>query len=609
MERMPDNNPSQTSLSNKKTGSETSHHSLESLGLSLQYGEIHAIISNNPSEISRLWDSLCFCQENSQLHSQMFGLTDGSRPNNIRDEVFLLTPLFPTLSVMENVFLFETSLYNQNKFLLKSQFKRLLNDYNITIPVNALPQNLNHEQTLLLSLLRVYIHQPSIVFVPEGLDCFIDYHYANTFEKLCASIKENGTSIVFLTSQYELAMLYSDRISILRNTQIISTSITSAIKRYPYDFMNLFMGWERIGSQIGNPDIDFISVAPDMKDIAFFNTNLKNTLQLVCSDILDITHGCACQILLTDKNFKIHKTSSSAENHIVHSVSEELAAKLLEYKSLYPFILEQKDASTLSGDILFSGCFVCVPIKTSHGTSTLILIEFGHLINLDDRMKELLMNFAKEISISIEMSVLIGRSSLVQESHHRIKNSLQTIVSLVTLEKEKLIEEGYEDEVSVLTAIISRIKTIAAVHDLLSHQTAGNNLIDLASILNRISESYKNVAILHFNLDNIIIPYNKALSISLVINELLTNSVKHSRTESRKLIITVECYLRDALIYLSVTDNGIGFPENYETAPHSGIGYSIIQNIVESLSGTIIYSYANGAKVEITFPQGTVYII
>lgn len=584
-------------------------HSLESLGLVLKYGEMHAIISNNPSEISRLWDSLCFCQENIKLHPKIFGLSDDSRPDNILDEVFLLTPLFPTLSVMENVFLFETSLYNQNKFLLKSQFRNLLREYNIPIPVNAMPQNLTHEQSLLLSLLRVYIHQPSIVFIPEGLDCFIDYQYANTFEKLCTSIKSNGTSIVFLTSQYELAMLYSDRVSILRDTQIISTSITSAIKRYPYDFMNLFMGWERLGNQIGNPEIDFISVAPDMKDIAFFNTNLKNTLQLVCSDILDITHSRACQILLTDKNFKIHKTSTGVENHIIHSIPEELAAQLLEHKSLHPFILNQTDTGMLNNDENFSGCFVCVPIKTSHGASTLILIEYEHLIQLDDRLKELLMNFAKEISISIEMSILIGRSSLVQESHHRIKNSLQTIVSLVTLEKEKLMEEGYEDEVSVLTAIISRIKTIAAVHDILSHQTAGNNLIDLASILNRISESYKNVAVLNFKLGNIIIPYNKALSISLVINELLTNSVKHSRTESGKLIITVECCLHDTLIYISVTDNGIGFPKNYETSAHSGIGYSIIQNIVESLSGEIHYSYANGAKAEITFPQETVYVI
>jgi len=579
------------------------------LQLHLQYEEIHAVISNNPTEISRLWETLCLYQENSQLHPQMFGLPDESRPDNLNDEVFLLTPLFPTLSVLENIFMFEPSLYNQSRLLLKSQLRSMLHEFNLPVSVYALPKTLDREQNLLLSLLRVYVHQPGVALIPEGLDCFINSNYANTFEKLITGIKANGTSVVFLTSQYEIAMMYSDRVSIIRDSKIISTNITSAIQRYPHDFMNLYMGWERIGNQPGGPDIDLISVTPDIKDIAFFNTDLKNTLQLVCSDILNLTHSNACQILLTDKKFKIHRTSSSIDNHTDYSISEEMSRHLLNHKNMHPFLLDQEDADSINHGLPFSGCFVCVPVKVSHGTNTLILIEYGHPVSLDDRMKELLINFAKEISVSIEMSVLIGRSSLVQESHHRIKNSLQTIVSLVTLEKEKLIDEGHDDVVPVLTAIISRIKTIAVVHDLLSHQTAGNNLMDLASILNRISESYRNVAVLNFHLDNVIIPYNKALSISLVVNELLTNSVKHSKAASGELMITVECSLRDHTIYLSVTDNGIGFPENYETTPHSGIGYNIIQNIVESLSGEIRYSYDNGAKAEISFPQGTDYVM
>lgn len=598
-----------SSMFNNRHENRLLEHALESLGLSLRYGEIHAVISNNPSEISRLWETLCLCQEQSGLSSRMFGLPEDSRPDNIRNEVFLLTPIFPTLSVFENVFMFEPSWYNQRRLLLKSQFKKLLKEYLIPVSVNDLPEDLDREQNLLLSLLRVYIHQPAIVFLPEGLDCFIGSGYVAPFERLITNIRANGTCVVFLTSQYEIAMVYSDRVSIVRDARILSTNITSAIQRYPHDFMNLYMGWELIGGQPGDRAIDLVSVAPDIKDIAFFNTDLKNTLQQVCSDILDITHSRACQIFLTDKKFKIHKTSSNKEEYTDYSIPEELAEQLLKHKNMYPFILNQQDADILRSQDSFSGCFVCVPIKAGHSTSTLILIEYGQKITLDERMKELLTSSAKKIAVSIEMSELIGRSSLVQESHHRIKNSLQTIVSLVTLEKERLIAEQLYDVVPVLTAIISRIKTIAVVHDLLSRQMAGNNLMDLAAILNRISESYRNMAILHFDLDNVIIPYNNALSISLVVNELLTNSVKHSMAESGTLAITVACHLKGDMIYLSVTDNGIGFPQDYETAAHSGIGHSIIETIVESLSGKIRYSYENGAKTEITFPQNTSYVI
>ena len=99
------------------------------------------------------------------------------------------------------------------------------------------------------------------------------------------------------------------------------------------------------------------------------------------------------------------------------------------------------------------------------------------------------------------------------------------------------------------------------------------------------------------------------MSISLVVNELLTNSVKHSMTEPGTLTIAVECFQKDNLIYLIVTDNGIGFPKDYDEIPHSGIGYSIIKNIVESLSGEIRYTYSNGAKAEIIFPQNSVYMM
>lgn len=403
---LPDHQTKSSFLNTKGEG-KPAYSALESLELCLHYGEIHAVISNNPSEISRLWENLCFYQEHSLLHLQMFDMADASRPDNLKNEVFLLAPLFPTLSVFENIYMFEPSLYNQGRLLLKSQFRNLLKEYNIQIPIHELPKNLSREQDILLSLLRVYIHQPGIVFIPEGLDCFIDVTYANTFEKLINNIKANGTSVVFLTSQYEIAMLYSDRVSIVRNSKIISTNITSAIQRYPHDFMNLYMGWERIGSQPGNSDIDLISAAPDIKDIAFFNTDLKNTLQLVCSDILNITHSSACQILLTDKKFKIHRTSSSMEHHADYSISEELTKQLLNHENMHPFILNQKDARAIKSGVPFSGCFVCVPIKASHGTSTLILIEYPHQVTLDDRMKEVLKNFAKEISVSIDRKSVV----------------------------------------------------------------------------------------------------------------------------------------------------------------------------------------------------------
>lgn len=299
-----------------------SHQQLESLGLRLRLGEIHAVISNSPTEITRLWETLCFYQENSLLTPQLFGELDFAE-YDVKQEVFLLTGLFPTLSIFENIFMFEPSMYNQKRLSLKAQFRNMLEKFNLHVNTHTLPKNLEPEQNLLLALLRVYVHKPCIVFIPECLDRFIEHGYANTLENLINSIKAKGTCVVFFTSLYELAMLYSDRVSIIRNCKIITTDITSTVQRYPHDFMNIFMGWEFIGSQQGESDVSLISVAPDVKDIASFNADLKNTLQLMCSDILSITHGNTCQILLTDEKLKIRRTSSYFDTPIDYFISEE----------------------------------------------------------------------------------------------------------------------------------------------------------------------------------------------------------------------------------------------------------------------------------------------
>lgn len=581
---------------------------LANLKLSLRPKEIHAIISNNISELSNLWDNLCILKEHNQLSSDFFDYQAASTINS--KEICLLTKLFPTLSAMENVFLFEGAFYTHRRLRLLSDFNSLISKYNLTIKPTALPKALSYEYNLILFLLRIYIHKPAILFIPHGVDLYIEGTQTDTFSRLINDIKSNGTCIVFFTSLYELAMLYSDKASVLRNNRIVTTENTVTIRRYPHDFLNLLMGWEFIGNSKDDKHLTIGTKTPDIKELTAFNADLKSTLQSMCSDILHITHASSCQILLTEQNFRIQKTSSFSDTAIDYRLSKDMIDKYLKAPNMQPFVLNQSDSDIINDNQHCTGSFVCIPIKIIHGTSGIILIAYKNPISeLDEHNHNLLFSFAREVSIFIETSILIGRSSLVQESHHRIKNSLQTIVSLVTLEKERFTAEGKTQEAVVLSTIILRIKAIAKVHDLLSMQSSNSSLMDLSSILSNIADSYRSMATLNFNLSSTIIPYNKALSIALMVNELLNNSVKHSGIDPKALEISISCYQDDNTIHLSVADNGIGFPSDFETVKHNSIGYDIITSIVQSLSGKISFSYDHGAKSEISFPQSAMYII
>jgi len=82
------------------------------------------------------------------------------------------------------------------------------------------------------------------------------------------------------------------------------------------------------------------------------------------------------------------------------------------------------------------------------------------------------------------------------------------------------------------------------------------------------------------DLDDIFIPYNKATSLSLIINELVTNSFKHAFIGLDSGIITIHCKRFDELIFISVHDNGRGLPADFDITKIDSLGLSILQGIV-----------------------------
>ena len=210
------------------------------------------------------------------------------------------------------------------------------------------------------------------------------------------------------------------------------------------------------------------------------------------------------------------------------------------------------------------------------------------------------------MAITIETSRLIGKSVLLQESHHRIKNNLQIITNLLFMQETKLLEINSEVQVT-FDQIINQVKSIALIHDLLSKDKVGNNEVNLRVIIQRIVQFYQNER-LEFNLDvfNISIPYNKATTIALVINELIANCVKHAFTNRAKGQIAIKCSIDDERLIIIVHDNGIGFPQD-QPVSKLGIGTSIVDTTVLKLGGEIVRSNEKGACVKIMFSRDSIY--
>lgn len=198
---------------------------------------------------------------------------------------------------------------------------------------------------------------------------------------------------------------------------------------------------------------------------------------------------------------------------------------------------------------------------------------------------------------------LILKSVAMREIHHRVKNNLQTIASLLRLQMRRVDNDAAK---MALNESISRILSIAFTHEILAK--SGMDDVDIKMVLCKIKDS----VIRYFSMpdkdiqinvtgDSIIINSEIATSIGLVVNELLQNSLEHAFCERDRG--KVEVCIQKGKVYssISVTDNGTGFDESIIGS--DSLGISIIKSIVkDKINGNMnIESTPDGTKVMFDF--------
>jgi len=126
---------------------------------------------------------------------------------------------------------------------------------------------------------------------------------------------------------------------------------------------------------------------------------------------------------------------------------------------------------------------------------------------------------------------------------------------------------------------------------------------DIISSVIALLDKYPTITI-DLDLDDLFISYNKATSIALIINELVTNCFKHAFKETDHGTITVQCKRIVNMVYLTVCDDGVGFSQDDVAASNSSLGLSIIRGIVQNdFKGSIefINTDTNCTKISLSF--------
>lgn len=199
------------------------------------------------------------------------------------------------------------------------------------------------------------------------------------------------------------------------------------------------------------------------------------------------------------------------------------------------------------------------------------------------------------------------KTTLVQEVHHRVKNNLQVISSLVSLQCARVSSPEVQAE---LLDTSRRIQSVALVHQLLyaSDNLAMIDLLDyLRSLASSLQGSMGPEVELHVSGDPVFVTVEQASPIGLVINELLLNAAKHGRSETGECRVSVELGCRDEKIRIFVRDEGPGFDPS---RVHSGsMGQTLIRALCRQLRAEIAYATTDGTPgttVHLAFDQDCV---
>ncbi|MDQ7818005.1 MAG: histidine kinase dimerization/phosphoacceptor domain -containing protein [Melioribacteraceae bacterium] len=224
------------------------------------------------------------------------------------------------------------------------------------------------------------------------------------------------------------------------------------------------------------------------------------------------------------------------------------------------------------------------------------------------------LNFEEKLKIhSEEMKhSLEEKEILLKEIHHRVKNNLQVISSLLSLQSMNIKDEA---NLSIFKDSQMRVRSIALVHEKL-YQSTDLSRIDFAeyikNLVSYIKDSYimssQNIAII-FEMDKIFLSIDKAVTLGLLLNELLSNAFKYAfpkmetPDDKKKFILIKFTTTEDSKLLLMVSDNGVGIPETHNIEASTSLGLKLVSNLISQINGKLTIKHKDNTEFAIVFDE------
>lgn len=232
----------------------------------------------------------------------------------------------------------------------------------------------------------------------------------------------------------------------------------------------------------------------------------------------------------------------------------------------------------------------------------ILLLLYNHY-----RVKQRTASQLNEKNISLE-KLVTEKELLLREIHHRVKNNLHTVMSLLETQSASL----KDDALQAVQNSQHRVYAMSLIHQKL-YQVEHAKSVDMSVYLPELVEYLKDSfdtgqrIRIRSHVDDVQLDLSKAIPVALILNEAITNSIKYAFPHNKQGEVHIE--LRKTItdkLKLSIRDNGIGLPDNWEEIQKNSLGLKLIRGLTEDLRGSFTIESSFGTKIIIEFPGSLV---
>lgn len=199
-------------------------------------------------------------------------------------------------------------------------------------------------------------------------------------------------------------------------------------------------------------------------------------------------------------------------------------------------------------------------------------------------------------------SELNNKRALLKEIHHRVKNNLQIISSMLSIQSQYIQDQKLEN---IIRECRSRILSMSLIHESLYRREDNDNSLFsnyIKELIPQLLETYhidENKVQLQMDIEDLELSLDDSIPCGLIINEIISNALKHAFPNEREGIITIDMFKENGLINLELSDNGIGLAKEYEPERQDTFGFLLIYTLVGQLDAKMELNKENGVSFRI----------